>query len=802
MYLKRLFLFFIVFIFISGNSFAASVLKGRITDVHGDPIYGAIIEITDLKTGAAADTAGYYAIENLPNGTFTVEVHSVGYATASASVAIDGTVIRNFKLSDNIIERNEVVITGASLATSERRNITPIQSLSLKQLHENPSTNIIDAVTSLPGVSAVTTGPAVSKPVIRGLGYNRIITLNNGVRQEGQQWGDEHGIEIDDYNVTRVEVLKGPASLAYGADALAGVINIISNPDVPDGKIQGNVTTNYQSNSGLFAGHVDLGGKKNGYTWGGYFTEKAAHDYSNAYDGYVFNSRFNNTNYGLSVGINKSWGSSKLYYTSFNQHLGLVEGERDSATGKFIKDIDGPVLVTDADNHSYSMNVPYQHIKHDKWVWDNNLYLKNGGRLGGTIGYQVNSREEFANSVTPKTPGLSLLLQTLTYDLKYILPQQNDWHISTGINGMSQWNENRGVEFLVPDYRLFDGGIYAIAKRDWNKWSVSGGIRGDVRVIGTYMKLDNAYAAPQVQVQYQVFYPFTDYFVNGSGSIGAAYSLDNKSTFKFNFSSGYRTPNIAELAANGVHEGTIRYEYGNVQLKPENSAQFDLGYSWCSEHLAVNVSLFDNYIVNFIYIRKMLGVNGTDSIPTFNNENNFVGFIQDQGDANLYGGELNIDYHPHPFDWLHLENTFSYVRGQFIHKVENTYNLPYMPPARWAIDLRAQKKTLGSRLKNVYAKAGVDVNLAQNNVFDAYGTETNAKGYTLIDCGVGGDITNKKHQVLCSVTIAVHNLLDVAYQNSLSRLRYAPENNVTGRVGVFNQGRNVSAMVSIPLSFK
>ena len=785
-------------------SFAGNTFSGKITDKKGTPLPGAIIEINDLKTGTAADSNGIFFIGELPKGKFSVEVHLVGFATNTELVDISGDTKRDFSLSDNIIERNEVVVTGASLATGERRSITPIQSISLKQLHENASSNIIDAITSLPGVTALSTGPAISKPVIRGLGYNRIITLNNGVRQEGQQWGDEHGIEIDDYNVTRVEVLKGPASLAFGSDALAGVINIISNPDVPEGSIKGNITGNFQTNSGLAAGHADIAGKKNGISWSAYITEKGSHDYHNAYDGYVLNSRFYNANYGFSVGVNKKWGSSKLYFTSFNQHLGLVEGERDSATGKFTRqDKDNSILIaSDADSKSYSMNTPYQHIQHYKWVWDNSLYLKNGGRLAMTLGYQRNIREEFADAATPETPGLSLLLQTATYDLKYYLPQKSDWHITTGLNGMSQWNYNKGNEFLVPDYRLFDGGLYAIAKRDWDKWSVSGGLRLDVRYISTYRKLQDALFKPGAMVTYQLFYPFSDYFTNGSGSLGAAYNVNDKATVKFNFSTGYRTPNIAELAANGVHEGTIRYEYGNVELKPENSAQFDLGFAWRTEHLLVNVSLFDNYIVNFIYIRKMLATNGTDSIPTFNNDNGFNAFIQNQRNANLYGGELNIDYHPHPLDWLHLENTISYVRGQFVGKVEGTNNLPYMPPVRWLVDLRAQRKALGKRLKNVYAKAGIDMNFAQNNVFEAYGTETKAKGYTLIDAGIGADITNSKHHTLCTVTIAAQNIMDVAYQNSLSRLRYAPVNNVTGRTGVYNVGRNFSAIVSIPLDFK
>ena len=213
----------------------------------------------------------------------------------------------------------------------------------------------------------------------------------------------------------------------------------------------------------------------------------------------------------------------------------------------------------------------------------------------------------------------------------------------------------------------------------------------------------------------------------------------------------------------------------------------------------VNVALFDNYIENYIYIEKL------DSVPAFakaNNPNNYSAYIYTQGGANLYGGEIYVDYHQHPFDWLHLENTISYVRGNLMQSVDGTNNLPYMPPLRWLVELRAQKKSLSNHLKNAYAKAGIDMNSAQNNVFTAYGTETPTPGYTLLDAGLGADIVDKNHKTICSLTLAGQNLTNVAYQNALSRLRYGPENDVTGRVGIYNMGRNFSVICSIPLDFK
>lgn len=792
--------------------FAASPnsLKGKITDDKGEAVAGALVSIPDLKTGVPSDATGDYILSGLPKGKYLVEVRLLGYATITKHVNINGESLQNFQLSQSIIEKNEIIITGSSLATEERKSAFPIQSVRMEELKQNAYTNVIDAIAKQPGISQLSTGPAISKPVIRGLGYNRIITLNDGVRQEGQQWGDEHGIEIDDYNVTRVEILKGPASLAYGSDALAGVINIISDEPLPPGRIDGNLAANYQTNNGMMALHAQTGGNINGFSWNVYGTGKQAHDYKNAYDGYVYNSRFNNVNYGATIGINKKWGYSHLSFTSFNQNLGIVEGGRDSATGKFLKveNVDGnetESIATDEDSKSYSRQMPAQRIEHQKLVWNNSIYTGNGGRFGITLGYQQNTRKEFEDVLAPNTPGLFFLLKTYNYDLKYFFPEFKGWQVTTGINGMWQHNENKGVEFLIPDYKLFDGGLYGIAKKEIGKWSVSGGLRANYRTIsGDALYLDAADEKVNTLEPggYTRFAPFTRNFSNGAGSIGASYAVNRSMTLKMNVASGFRSPNIAELSANGVHEGTIRYEYGDAELTPEQSVQADLGLIWNSDHILIDGAVFYNHINNFIYIQKLASVNGGDSIPAEHNDEGFAAFRFTQTSANLYGGELYIDFHPHPLDWLHLENTFSYVRGNTTNSTDSTKYLPYMPPARWLIELKAQKSNLSKRLKNTYAKFGADVNFSQDNVFSAFGTETATPGYTLFNAGIGADFVNKKQRTIFSLTLSAQNLTDVAYQNHLSRLKYADVNNVTGRGGVFNTGRNISLQLSVPLVFK
>ncbi len=788
----------------------ANVLKGFISDAKGNPLMGASVSIPDLHAGDITDSGGHYRIANLHNGKYLVEVRMIGYATATQYVNITGVTGQDFTLSESIIERNEVVVTATSLATMEHKNVTPMQSIRIKELRQHAFTNVVDAIAKLPGVSQLSTGPAISKPVIRGLGYNRIVTLNDGIRQEGQQWGDEHGIEIDDYNVSRIEILKGPASLAYGSDALAGVINIVSDEPVSEGKIAGNVVANYQTNNGMGALHADIAGNINGYSWNVYGTGKAAHDYRNKYDGYVHNSRFNNLNYGATVGINKKWGYSRLSFTAFGQNLGITEGDRDSATGKFLKLVNdngtvGETVVNESDGRSYKNQLPHQLIEHYKLAWNNNFFLNNGGRIGITLGYQQNIRKEFEDVLNPGIPGLFFLLQTYNYDLKYFFPQVSGWQFTAGINGMQQDNRNKGDAYLIPAYNLFDGGVYLMGKKDWNKLSVSGGARYNYRKINAQaLFLDSAgEVVPQPAINdYRQFAAFNTSFSNAVGSIGLSYTLARRTFLKFNIASGFRAPNIAELAANGVHEGTIRYEYGNTALKAENSIQTDLGLSWSSDHILVDASLFYNYIGNYIYIQKLVAVHGGDSIPSLHDEEGYAAYKYSQSNAALYGGELYIDFHPHPLDWLHLENTVSYVRGVLIGGADSMRYLPAMPPLRWQVELRAQKRSLGKWLKNAYARTGLDITFSQDNIFSAYSTETATAGYTLLNAGIGADVVNRKQKTVCSIALSADNITDVAYQNHLSRLKYAGENYLSGRTGVYNTGRNISLMLTLPFNCK
>ena len=273
--------------------FYIGTLSGLVTEkITGQGLAGASVYINDLRLGVITDSSGHYSFKNMPSGNYLVEVRHVGFKPFTRNIHIDGTVTENFELQENIIEESEVVITGLSKATQIRRSPIPIVSINHNFIASNLNTNIIDAITKVPGITAVTTGPNVSKPYIRGLGFNRILTLYDGVRQEGQQWGDEHGIEVDQYSIDRIEAVKGPASLSYGSDALAGVVNLIPTQPAPEGKMQGEILGEYHTNNGLIAGSAMLNGTKNGFEWLGRLSHKQATNYQNKYDGRVYGTSF------------------------------------------------------------------------------------------------------------------------------------------------------------------------------------------------------------------------------------------------------------------------------------------------------------------------------------------------------------------------------------------------------------------------------------------------------------------------------------------------------------------------------
>ena len=669
------------------------------------------------------------------------------------------------------LNMNEVTVTGVTGDTKLKHATAPVSIVSAQVLRATSASNIIDAISHQPGVSQLTTGGSISKPIIRGLGYNRVVVMSEGVRQEGQQWGDEHGVEVDGSSVGSVEILKGPASLMYGSDAMAGVVIMHPQPTLGEGEMRANVSTEYQTNNGLFAYNLSMAGNQQGFVWDARYSDKMAHAYKNKYDGYVPGSQFRERAGRLMLGVNKAWGHSRLTCTAYHLTPSIVEGERDPETGDLVCSSVSPT--------SYRKSLPFQQVKHYKAVWDNSLNLPSG-YLKAIIGYQQNRRQEFEESEDEYE--LYLKLHTLTYDLRYVTNERDGWKFSTGIGGMYQKSGNEGEECLIPDYRLFDFGVYATAtKAIGERWTLNGGVRYDHR------RLSEA---------------LSRHFNGLTGSVGAVCNISEHFNLRLNLARGFRTPNMSELASDGVHEGSIRYELGNQQLKAEYSLQADLGLDFTSQYVSAQLALFANRIDNYIFTHRLPG----------EIEEGYLTYAYTQGDARLLGFEAGIDFHP--IHSVHFSNSFSYVDAQLMHATADTKYLPFTPAPKWSSELKWELQhhshsTVAhhherhpfhrSLLNNLYIAAGLDCYMKQTHVYSADDTETVTPGYALLSLSAGTDIQVKGKKI-AELYITADNLLNRAYQNHLSRLKYADENVVTGRRGVYNMGRNITFKLVVPIS--
>lgn len=771
--MKKLHLLLVVLlsVFAFGSTYAADVaeIKGKITDAQTNTgLPGAAITIPDLNKSAVTNENGEFVFRNVPaRGKFLVQVRYIGYKTITQVIDFADPNAFNFALQASVIEGREVVITGSPASSDNRKNSTSVVTVNKADLLYRPSANLIDALSRVPGVSQVTTGPSISKPVIRGLSYNRVVTLDNGVKQQGQQWGDEHGIEIDQYSADHVEILRGPASLMYGSDALGGVINILDGPAAPEGTLRGEFLTNYATNNGLTGTSLMLQGNENGFTY------KARGSYKNAYSyktptEYVPNSGYNETNFEGQIGLNKKWGYVHLDGSTFRNNIGFFEAQRNDA-GQLVND-EGETY-TDAQSKDRTLSFPKQDIRHAKLALNSNILL-GSGTLKTTLGYQHNQRREL--EAEGEGNALFLNSHTYSYDLKYSLKEVNGWSPVIGVSGEYIHSLNTsGEEQLIPDFDSQAFGGFAYVKKTWSHDTFNAGLRFDYRkMTGKAFEGDATFDA------------FTNKFSHVTGALGYTHEFDDAFSFKANAGSAFRAPNVAELSSNGVHEGAGRYEIGNPDLKPEQSYQFDASFDYQNQYVSASLGAYANIINNYIYYssaNRTIEEAGR-SFPVYN-------FVQD--DAFLRGIEASLTLHPVSF--IHFENGFAYTRSTNRTTKES---LPFIPAATLRNELRFEPKLAGTT--NSYVSVGID-NFFKQTKIDSF--EQASSAYTLLNAAIGTTLKLSKNQDI-TVYVAGKNLLNKAYYDHLSRFSPGRLSDEDPTLGIYNQGRNITFGVNLPFTLK
>lgn len=791
-------------------------ITGTVVDAAtGEKIIGASVYLPDLRTGASTDTNGTFVIRHVPQGEFLADIRMLGYASQALTVksvsdnSASDPDLNKVQLVKTPAEYHPVIVTGVSGSAERIYNPVPTALNTRDHILQHGGTNATAAISELPGISVISTGNAIAKPIIRGLGYNRVVVLRNNIRQEGQQWGDEHGVEIDEFEIDRAEVIKGPGSIMYGSDAMAGVVNFLTAQPVEEGKVKTELASSFHSNGLLFGNSLMNCGNSSGVNWMFRVSRKTAENYRTPVDGYVANTGFKEFNFSGNIGLNRKWGVSQISFSSFNQNVALPEGERDS-TGRFIV-LSALNDSTEAENaydsdalkgYNFHLGIPRQTVQHHRIVSSNNLYFGNS-RIKFDVGVQQNIRREFADVLNPDDAELAMKLSTANVNAIYFMPEKNSFQLTTGVQLQIQKNENSGEEYIIPDYVQNDAGVFVHARKNTRLWYFSAGIRGDIRTLITenlFIDSLGEFSIDSIAGANTQFRSMSKSFNAISGAAGVSRKIGERSVIRLNISRGFRAPNIPELSSNGRHEGTFRYEIGNSQLKPETSLQGDLGITVNSDHFNFEFSGFVNSVNNFIYLSKLASAFGGDSIVDPIDPAPAFSFVQ--GTALLYGGEIYSDLHPHPLDWLHFENSVSIVFTELKNQPDSMKHLPFTPPIKYQSELNAHAERKWKCFSDSYLGVSVVHFFKQDKIYSAFGTETATPGYTLIEVNAGTRITTKRDVTVCKIYISVSNLLDAAYQSHLSRLKYAPINPVNGNTGIYGMGRNISVRLIIPIEKK
>ncbi|MFB9055647.1 TonB-dependent receptor domain-containing protein [Mariniflexile ostreae] len=731
--------------------YSQNSIHGVITDSNTKaPIVYANIYIPAVEKGTMSHEKGDFTIDNLPPGKYEVLFSIIGYQTKSITIKIPFEEHLHLSLSPSFIEMKDIIIS-TPFHKLQRDNVMKVEQENIKNLKAGGAVTLAEGIANIPGVESLTTGLGIGKPVIRGLSSNRVLVYAQGVRLENQQFGAEHGLGINDAGVESIEVIKGPASLLYGSDALGGVLYVNPERFSQSNSTTGDVAANYFSNTEGVT--TSAGVKSSTETFKFLFRGSTASHSDYKTDAYrVTNTRFNEQDFKAGIGY-----QNKGFTTEFRYNVN-------------VSDLGIPITTGIGQGGEQSKNrtplLPFQNITNHVLSSKSTIFF-NKSRLDINLGYIYNDRKEFETphdhddhdhddhhdheeheeeheheAYGTLDPALHMKLKTANYDIKYNLPKLGKLETIFGVQGMNQINTNYGDEQLIPNARTNDIGILATSHIHFEKADMQLGIRFDNRTI-------------------DVNSDFNKSFNSFNAAAGVKTNIAKYITARVNLASGFRAPNLAELKSYGTHEGTNRFEIGNETLKSEQNLQADVALEYTNEHLEVFANVFYNTIKNYIY----LSPNGEiiKNVPVYE---------YFQNNAHLYGGEFGIHVHPHPMDWLHVESNFEMVTG----KQNNDDYLPLIPAHTLSNMIRVEfnKKWL----EKSYAFVKLKTTFQQNKL-GAF--ETSTKDYSLLSAGFGSTLRLFKKDLLLS--ISGNNLTNKTYVNHLSRLKSD---------GIFNIGRNIS----------
>jgi iron complex outermembrane recepter protein len=696
----------------------ARALSGYVTDPSGNPLFQARVTVLEANRTTTTDIEGHYTVSGLPSGTYGVSLSAIGYAPQVQRVRLaDEDVTLDVELKPSLVELPDLQVTAAPVATTSLTSPQPVSVLGGSDLQSSRSATLGETVSSLPGVRSFSTGAGIGKPVIRGLSSNRVLVLADGERAESQQWGDEHGPQIEAGEADRIEVIRGPASVLYGSDALGGVVNVVT-PPLPDALdrdpfVGGRAVASYSTNNEQPDGTLAVEGASGGLGFRGSFTGRTGSDVRTP-AGELFNSGLWAVNGSGTVGYRGGWGSVSATYVRRDEKVEIHEDPAEEADA-----------------------TPFQRIGDDRLNLSGSLPV-GGSHLDIDVGATRNRRREFEEEGAGEV-ALGLLSRTYTTDLRLHHAPVGRIAGIVGISGLRNSFGKFGEESLIPDNAYNNLGIYAFEQAELGPWSFSVGARYDYRRLSV-----EGDAELGVTAQRRTYNSVT-------GNLGALYRVAEPVALVFNLGRGYRAPTAFDLFSNGVHEGTVRFERGDPNLRNETSINTDLAVRVQTSDLTAELGGFANYIDNFIF---------PDPTGALDPESGFQIFDITQGNARLTGFETAMEYHA--TQWLHLRGTADYTRGQ--NRTTDS-PLPFIPPFRATYSVKLEGSDRG-RIQHPYFSIGGESNSRQT---DLDPQDFAPEGYTLVNLGAGVVVPMGERTV--ALDFQLRNAFDKEYASFLSRYK-------------------------------
>ena len=726
---------------------AQETVHGRVVDSTGAAIPGAVVSLAELRLATTTASDGAFDFAGVPGGKFTLVARRVGFASSVREIVVPTAVDIVVQLSATPFQVEPVTITATRLPTSTLRSPLPTSALSEDELRREQSISVAKSLSKLPGVRSVSTGEQIGKPMIRGLFGSRVLVLENGSRLEDYSWSDEDAPSVDARLAQRVEVIRGPASVLYGSDAIGGVVNVVPEdlPSTNGGPSvrQIGVEAYGATNNKELGSAIKIAGANGRVGWRLFGVGRFAESYSTP-DGEVENTGFLSANGEVAAGIRGARSNTTLRFSHYGGKFKLLEAGGPPA-GSVEGQDEGPERKFSDDRIQLGSDYLFSGVRLEtKAQWERHSLKEvsdDACRLLPTLPQcsfeQVAIGLPKPSSAATEQPAFDLLLNTGTLD---VLAHHTIGELvrgTIGVNGLYQTNDSHGPIFLVPDATIKSGGLFAFEEATSGPWSFLAGARIDSRHL-------DADANPSLGMTTDKSRTWTV----TSGNAGAVFRPIPTVALAGNFGAAWRAPTLFELYSNGPLLAESRYEIGDPNLKSERALNLDVSARWEGSHARGEIAGFRNDIRDFIFLT-----------PTAEMNQGLRVFRHEQADALLTGGEVSAEVEVVPS--LSIRGRHDFVRGT---NKDTDQPLPLMAPARSAFGV--DFKTVPTWANSFFAGGEVEY-VAKQNRPNPQDFVTDS--YTLLnfDLGVERNFLGRATRL----EVGVRNAANVRYKNFLSRYK-------------------------------